>query len=373
MKKILFFINTLTEGGAQKVLVTLTNELCKYDYDITVCVLYGGGSNFDNLDPRIHQIVVFKTNIAKDSLSRTYYKYRGEILSLLPASFLHMIMIHDKYDIEIAYLEGISTKIVSGGSKAIKKYAWVHINQLLFDYSKYSYVSFSYETKCYKRFNNVFCVSNDVKQAFTKKFGVSASVLYNAIDGELIVRKGAEPIDEEIFIDGKLKLIGIGRLEPQKAFDKLILACAELKRDNLEFELVILGKGKQNEELQRLIKKEKLENNVKLYGYTSNPYPYMKQADLLVCSSITEGYSTAVCESIILGTPVLTTNCTGMREIFGDSGCGMIVDNSIDGLYCALKEIIKEPALLNAMGNAAKDRSKYFNLDRAIQEYRQIL
>ena len=91
---------------------------------------------------------------------------------------------------------------------------------------------------------------------------------------------------------------------------------------------------------QKFIDDNKLNDCVELTGFIDNPYPLLKKADLFVCSSLTEGFSTVVSEAIFLGTPVLTTDCAGMKDILGDSEFGLIVENNENGLYEGLKQLL---------------------------------
>ena len=88
-----------------------------------------------------------------------------------------------------------------------------------------------------------------------------------------------------------------------------------MKQSGYAFELWILGDGEEREMLQHYICKKQLEDCVTLWGFQTNPYAFMTQSDLFVCSSISEGYSTAVTEALILGLPVVTTDCSGMNEL----------------------------------------------------------
>ena len=90
-------------------------------------------------------------------------------------------------------------------------------------------------------------------------------------------------------------------------------------------------------------------------------------------SSFSEGYSTAVSESIILHTPVITTDCSGMREIFGGSGCGMIVENSEIGLLDGMRRMLTDPEFVSQMKKNSKERSNFFSKERCIQQFENFI
>ena len=108
-------------------------------------------------------------------------------------------------------------------------------------------------------------------------------------------------------------------------------------------------------------------------GMQKNPYPYIKDADLLVCSSYYEGYNLTVAEALIIGTPVLSTDCTGPREILDGGEYGMIVENSDEGLYNGLKRCCDDSALLKKYREKAKLRHDFFDEDRILKQITGLL
>ena len=120
--------------------------------------------------------------------------------------------------------------------------------------------------------------------------------------------------------------------------------------------------------LKAIIEESGLDGTVTLCGFQENPYPMLKNAALYVCSSRYEGFSTTVIESLILGTPVVTTDCTGMREILGDSEYGLIADNTEESLYSAVKRMLTEPGLLEHYAKRADARGKNFRRERLVRE-----
>ena len=163
-----------------------------------------------------------------------------------------------------------------------------------------------------------------------------------------------------------LKIITVGRLSFEKGFDRLIRILKKLERD-FEFELWILGEGPERQKLEDLIDSEKVES-VKLLGYQNNPYAFLKKADLYVCSSLFEGYSTSVAEARILGVPVLTTECAGMDEILEKGKYGIIVENNDSALYCGLERVLTDPSLLDKFSL----HDIRYTLDNATTEYERL-
>ena len=168
-------------------------------------------------------------------------------------------------------------------------------------------------------------------------------------------------------------MIAVGRLVNQKGFDRLIKIAAKLRDDGFRFELLILGEGEDRPMLEGLIQELDLENVVYLLGFHANPYSIMATGDLIVCSSRSEGFSTVVTEGVILGLPVVSTDCAGIRELFGPAQCGMITENNSEDIYTALKEVLTAPQQLQRFRKEAAKRGEYFSLSNTTRSVENIL
>lgn len=263
--------------------------------------------------------------------------------------------IRGTYDLQIAYLEFGPTKVLSASGSKARKVAWVHC-----DLEKTTGDADALVRTCapwYRKFDHVVCVSENVRESFCRLFpdAPPSSVLYNINDEREILQKAdAFPVPAS----DMPTLCAVGRLTRQKNFSHLIRSCAKLK--SLPFRLQIIGEGEERPMLEALIAETGMADRVELLGWQSNPYPYMKAADVIVCSSLFEGLSTVVTEALILGKAVVTTPCTGMTELLGSSEHGLIADGSSDGLYRALRRMLTEPQLLQHYAAAAERRGRDF-------------
>ena len=138
------------------------------------------------------------------------------------------------------------------------------------------------------------------------------------------------------------------------------------------WQLYILGQGEQKSLIESMIMKYGLQEHIYLLGYDMNPYKYVSKMDVFVCSSYKEGYSTAVTESLVVGTPVITTDCSGMSEILGDSKAGVIVENSDEGLKVVLEDLLNGNIDLKELKENAIQRSAYFSQSN-IKEFEEII
>lgn len=368
--KILFFITTLGGGGAERVLVDIAKNFDKEKYKITVLSLFNEGI-YNNL---IKDVVEYKYCFNKFSDNLKIRRWENwfifGLLRLCPAELLHKIFIRDSYDIEVAFLEGLSTKIISGTNKA-KKLAWVHCDLINLPWSTRAYLNIRKEIKAYESFDKIICVSNLAKLAFEEKFGLKAQVQYNVLNDTEIISRSLDAF-EEIRNSDQFKIISVGRLTPPKAYDRLLRVHKRLINDGFDYKLYILGEGKEQAVLEKYISDNGLFDSVELLGFKNNPYNYMKWADLFVCSSVAEGFSTVATEAIILGLPIVTTSCAGMEDLLGDSEFGLITENSEEGLYRGLHKILKDRELYNYYKQKAKERGTSFKMNIRLKEYEKI-
>lgn len=315
MTRILFFIETLRAGGAEKVLQNLVNSMDHDRFAVTVATPWP-----EDRSVLTEQVAYHSLYPAKNALTRALYRLEAQL-------GIAVRRIRGEFDIEVAYLECGPTKIMAASKSKAKKIAWVHC-----DLAKKQPDTAAFVRSCapwYQKYDHVVCVSENVRESFCRLFPEAppSSVLYNVNDEEEILRKADAFIPDPSNVP---TLCAVGRLSPEKGFDRLLRACAQMT--DLPFRLQIIGEGDQRPTLEALIRETGLQDRVELPGWQSNPYPYMKAADVIVCSSLFEGLSTVVTEALILGKPIVTTPCSGMTELLGDSEHGLITDDLCGGL-----------------------------------------
>lgn len=354
-KKILFVNDEMMVGGVSKVLNNLLALLDKNKFDIDLLILHYHGDMIKEIPNGINVIrgTAF-FNVCDTPISDLLKDHRFILLikkiclffSIKTGLITYLIrhqrnkMHIEDYDAEIAFKEGFCTLFVASGD-CPNKINWIHA-----DYKVKNYAANYMATmkKCLSKIDHNIAVSQVAANSFQEVFSLTEKVqtIHNIIKYEDIINKSAEMVD---FRDDKLTFVSVGRLHPQKAYDRLINVCSRLKKEGYLFKLYIIGDGEQKESLMQQIADTNLANTVILLGQQSNPFKYLKQADCFVLSSIYEGMPTVVFESLILHVPVISTKVAGIDEQLNDH-IGMIVDNSFDGLYDGLKHILDEPLIL---------------------------
>ena len=359
MKKILFFIHDMMHGGAEKVLVNLVNNMDKTKYDITVMTIFDVGVNKQFLGEDIHYKYVFKN----------MFRGNNVIFRMFKPETLYKYMIKDKYDIIVSYLEGSCTRIISGcPDEDVKKFAWVHIAQDETEFKK-AYKSKDEAIQCYRKFDKIACVSMDVKENFINLSNIknNVEVIYNTNETDEIIKQSKEDVDDVIFDENIINICGVAKVRPRKGFMRLARVHKKLMEEGYKYHIYVLGEGEEKEKIKKYLNENSLSNSFTFLGYRVNPYKYVEKCDLFICPSFEEGFSTAVTESLLVGTPVVTTLCSGMKELLGKNNeYGIIEENSEEGIYRGLKKVLENPQLIKYYNKQIIERAKKFSKEETI-------
>lgn len=365
MIKILFLIHDLGQGGAEKVLVNLVNNMDLTKFDISVISLFGGGVNEQFLRPEIHYKAVFKKTFPGNS----------QIMKLWSPKKLHDFIIKDKYDIEVAYLEGPAARVISGcRSKDTKLVSWIHVEQHSMKKLAYSFRSEKEALDCYNHFDKIVCVSKFVENDFCNitKIKKPTTVLHNTVESQKI-RTVALELEEEFVEDGRIRLIAVGTLKESKGYGRLLNIIKKLKEE-YPIHLYILGIGPMQKSIEDYIQENEMEAVVTLLGYKTNPYKYVAKSDLFVCASFAEGFSTAVTEALILGTPVCTVDVSGMKELLGNNDeYGIVTKNDEESLYQGIVQLLNNSILREYYKKQAEARGKFFDTKSTVSAVEEML
>ena len=367
MKKILFVIHDLHHGGAEKVLVNLVNNMDREKFDITVMALFGGGVNEQFLKKDVKLIICHRRAVRGNS----------KIMKLFSPRFLFNYYIKEKYDIIVSYLEGPSARIVSGCSdRNTKLISWIHVEQHDRNTACNAFRNYEEALECYRKFDRTVCVSEYVKKDFQNIFPVEnpVCVLYNTNETDQIRELAKEPVDDVMFKEDEIKLIGVGKLMPNKGFDKLARIHIRLIKEGYNVHTYILGEGPERNKIEKIVDENGCADTFTLLGYRTNPYKYVAKCNIFVCSSVAEGFSTAATEALILGVPVVTTRVSGMEEMLGKNNeFGIVVDGTgEDKLYDGLKVMVSSLKIREKYRDKARERSKIFSKENTVSEVEKM-
>lgn len=372
MKKIAFYIESMIVGGAEKVLIDLVNHMDYTKYDVTVIAIFrqsvydGYSCQFEKLfDPHVHYVSLV------DNRKKWKYRLFNRAYAHLSKSWIYSVLVKEQYDIEVAFYEGFPTEFVAHSTNShSKKFAWLHTDNTRLHQHK-SPEALEATKRLYQVYDLVVGVSSQVVQSFRNFFpDIPTRVVYNVLDTAEIIRKSREC--DTTRKENTITFLTVGRLIPIKGYLRLLNALASLKKEGFSFRLIMIGEGSQKEEIESFIRERGLEQMVSLRGMQQNPYRYMPMCDYFVCSSFAEGLSTVVMEAIICELPVITTDCSGMQDILGNSECGLICENSDKGIYEALKYVLQHPEERAKMAASCAMRKQFFKIEERIKDYDRI-
>lgn len=360
--KILFLTHSLGGGGAERVLVNLVNHMDKTKFDITVKTLFSDGVNRKMLSDDVK----YECRHAPCFHGITY------LYKLIPSTILYKYFVgNEHYDIIVAYMHGIPTKVVCGcKDKSVKKVSWLHYGNpkesSFFD----CWMSKKKSIRDYASLSAIVGVSQSVTEAFQKYTEIvhNTIVLYNTNDTnrilEMAKEKPAFPFEKSI-----RTLCSAGRLETQKGYDRLIKAAKKLHDEGLSFKIIILGDGSQKTALAEQINEADASSYIQLLGFCENPYSIMAASDAFISSSREEGLATVLTEALTLGLPIVSTDVSGAKEVLGNNNeYGLVVENSEKGIYNGLKEILTNQNLMERYRKTAKVRAKQFDTEHTVQK-----
>ena len=377
-KNILFVIDSLQSGGAEKSLVSLLSlfDYQKYNVDL---LMFSQNGLYKSLLPEEVKILDVPYILKAQRKSIRYLldnqKYR-ELYTRLRISLslrnpykrknMHsaqvcwkwfskdMKQLDYKYDIAIAYSQGMPTYFVAEKVRARKKICWINTDYKSAPYNK------KYDEKYYEQYNKIVAVSTYNKEVFIRELPSMQNktlVIYDIISPTLI---SSMSLEKEGFKDNYqgLKLLTIGRLVESKGYDLAIEASYKLKKDGIDFKWYVIGEGILKEKLQKIISQYGLEENFIFLGTYQNPYTFLNEIDIYVQPSRFEGFGLAIAEAKILNKPIIATNFTVVHDQIKNLENGIIVKMNAEAIYQGIKELINNATLRNNLASNLQKEKK---------------
>ena len=329
MKSLLFVIPEYSHGGTNKSLENLLSLIDKTKYQISLYCLYEDGGDYYKK--------VFAPYILKKS--RLYYWAHDNVWTRKVMGLYNKLTKRDNFtwlyrreaqylqrkhdfDVVVAYQEGTVTEFVSYFKENVKKIAWIHCDYGAWANGK----SRKVDVVCYTSIDHVVCVSESAKKSFVALFPKCESkthAIYNVVrvDGkDNSLTPDPSPEGEGSQNKNDFVIVSVGRLSPVKQFEKIPeIANEVMKCVHRSFRWYIIGSGASEAMIREEIVKYGLQDVVVLLGPKDNPYPYMKQADLVACTSSSESFSYVIAEAKVLHTPVLSNDFPVAYEVVDDS------------------------------------------------------
>lgn len=359
-KNILFVVDEQKYGGISAVLTSILKKIDKDKYNIDLLILHNRGQALSSIPDNVN--LIYGTNYFKaidytlsnaiktKNISLIFYKIKtviglktGEIRKTIEKE--RKKILKKKYDVEIAFKDGFCALFTAFGDSS-KKISWLHISYDIYDCTSRYRELFK---EVYSKIDKIVAITPDVSKTFNDIYEKQdkTEIIENLIIPEEIIEKSKEKIED--FDKSKVNLISVGRIVQMKAYPRLVKQMVKLQNEGLlkDVVLYIVGDGEEEEEINKIIKENKLENNVKLLGYKENPYPYIAQADMLLLSSYYEGLGLVLIEANILGVPCFATRFANVDNTLDNGKYGLVVENSESGIYNGLKSILENKETIN--------------------------
>jgi len=360
--KLAFFLPNLNGGGAEKVFVTLANNLATQDYQVDFVLADAVGPNLTSLQNNINLFNLNKKHvIASYLLLGSYLKTNKPdvVFSALSNANLAIILSRLIFypQCSVVITQHTNWSQVMANMPTIKERITYWISKILYPFA-----------------TRIVAISDQIKNEIQQMPSVRREniyKIYNPVVSDEIIVQSRQKLPHQWFQNKKVPVfLSVGRLSPEKDLETLILAFQSV-HNKIPGKLIILGEGSERKALESLIQTLGLQEHVELPGFVSNPYAYMANSDVFVLSSLFEGLPTVLIEAMACGTTVVSTNCvSGPSEILQDGAFGSLVP-------------IHDPAALaNAMLYAAQHpanpkslqaRSEEFSVKKAVFEYKKLI
>jgi glycosyltransferase involved in cell wall biosynthesis len=365
-KRVLFVIDSLGIGGAEKVLLTLAEQF--YNQGLSIDVITIDNINAFSLPSYI--------NFYTLSFEKKFLDY-----FLYSLSLFFLIKKNEKKNLSAYNLILVN---LQKSTRLMKLYELFEKNQNIYhvihnNLSSTAFKNRNYIKKFFKKLKikniydnkNLIAVSEGVQYDLIENLNISPKsiqTIYNPIDSKQLLQQSAQSVDiKTSSLTPKQYFVHVGRFNPQKRHDILLKA---YKQANIPYKLLLIGDGDERKNISQLIDDLHLTEQVIMLGFIQNPYPYIKNAKALVLSSDYEGFGLVLLEALILQTPAISTDCpSGPKEIFGKE------------LQEHLSPIQDINALAENMQNISKIENfstpqkvlEKFSLNYIVQQYTQLI
>ena len=369
-KKVAFLIESFLVGGAEKVLVDIVNHLDPEKFDITVISVfnYSVYKDYDKqFDRPLPEYVHFKTLV--NNHIRLLYILFNFLLVRIP-NFLFHLLVREHYDTLVAFYEGLPTYWVGKlNPSSTKRIAWLHTTTELSQGTSNEAV-LNEQFHLYKNYDQIVAVSKAAAQSFADTFGLSTTVIYNPIDIHAVQEKSLE-VNQHPLFQHRTVFISVGRITPCKGYDRAIDIALTLKKRGCDFIWGIIGGG-DTSDLEKMINFHSLNEHVQFLGHQSNPYSYIRKADLFLSTSYVEGLGMSLIEALAIGTPVISSNFQAAYEILGKNQYGTICSSN-EEFADAIESFLKDPAPFAERIAVGQKQAESFSTEHQLKKIEEIL
>lgn len=355
-QKILFINGHLNAGGVERSLVDILKHMDYTKYAVDLLLLEDTGDYAVELPPEVHVLFrdlhntyggfalsVRRCIAARDWMClrlRTLFLLRKFLGSRALKSAATLLLGEHHYDCVIGFRPGICADLAGYSVKAKRRITWWHHGEFYVD-------RVAYGAMC-SRMDAVAVVSRACREMLQDHLPELADKLIcvpNMLDASAILQK----VEHTPYAKNDLCIVSVGRFAPEKHFENIVPAAKALQAMNLAFMWHIVGDGSERARVEMLITENGLKDYVILEGSKTNPYPYMKYADLFVHPSYIESQGLTVLEAMALGVPCVVTKSRGPCEFIEDGINGLLTEQSPESLAEKVLSILTDKTLYQSI------------------------
>ncbi|RCW42721.1 glycosyltransferase [Paenibacillus prosopidis] len=364
-KKLLFVMSNLNCGGAEKSLISLLHTIDYSRFEVDLFLFKHEGMFFSKL-PR--EVTVLEAPVSypyfdmpfKSAAINCMKEKRVDLaLSRIGAGYIFKTeknaakreqrawkyisrsfpVLSKQYDAAFGYLEKSPIYYIIEKVEASTKIGFIHN-----DYDKLGMdplLDYAY----FNKLDKIVTVSEECVTILKERFPMfdhKIELMHNIVSPTTIVQMS---LAEEIIPKSKITIASVGRLNYQKGFGMAVEACELLVNDGYAIKWYIVGDGEERQRLTQLIEEKQLQDSLILTGLKENPYPYIKQCDLYVQTSLFEGRCLTITEAKILKKPIVSTNFKVIYDQLSDEINGLIVEQNAFSIYQGIKKLIDNEPL----------------------------
>lgn len=347
--KLLFRHRSMEMGGVEKVMLSIVNNLNPEKFEITVCLNLNQGELRNEFPPHIRKLYLaegkedFSKNIILQKIQLYQRKKKLEKLRKNP-EIIDKQHLKEYFDIEIGMTYNDFESVLNSSNKNSKKIGWFHseinvpgLKPLLPEILK-QFPQFDVMVYCSQKIKDLMHIHHPDLHFPREK------VIINAISIEEIKVKAAEKIEP---FSEKPSFVSVGRLHYRKGYHKLIEAHTKLIREGHDHQILIVGEGEHRQNLEKLIKENKVERTFILLGNKMNPYPYIKNADFFILPSESEAWPLVIAEALILQKPIIATDTGDVSMMIAPEKTGILIPYKVEEMYYSMKRFLTDKPLIS--------------------------
>lgn len=349
-------ISSLSGGGAENVLVTIANELCRRKNEVSII----------SLEKR-PQFYVVADGVSLHKIDNTEYNKVKE--TYCDFNFIRKHLKKSKSEYAVSFMSRCNLLVLLANIGINKKVIVCDRNNPLKEHPR---IVFKLSCLIYKLASAIVVQTNQIRSMYPTSLQKKIVVIENPLDSKKLKEQAAEK-----HISRKNRVASIGRLEKQKDFETLVEAFYRAKKNiNSKWKLSIFGIGNEKNRLQKIIDEKNANGYIELCGVTNKPFKELMESKIFVLSSFYEGFPNVLCEAMLAGDVCISSDCvSGPKELIENEVNGFLFPvQDVEALTKLLQEVCNNADnYLKSCGKNASESVRRLELDSIVDKWEKLL